>query len=116
MNVKIMIMILVIGLVSSSGATIFAQVAPYIPALGSPLFQLNSGIKIQDIRCQPTFTLVIKSENSHPACVKESTALRLVSLNWGTISQTQNTQVNIEESPISVNNIFAFSFFSKVSN
>ena len=114
MKTKIITIILVLGMVLSSSTTAFAQVAPNIPGLKSPLDQFKSGIKIQDIRCQPAFTLVIKSENSHPACVKESTAQRLVSLNWGTILQTQNKQVVLEENPSSANNNFAFAFFSKI--
>lgn len=114
MKAKIITIILVLVMVLSSITAAFAQVAPDMPGSKSPLDQFNSGIKIQDIRCQPAFTLVIKSENSHPACVKESTAQRLVSLNWGTISQIQNKPVKIEQNPSSANNNFAFAFFSKI--
>lgn len=114
MNATIIAIILVLGMVLSSTTAAFAQVTPNIPGLKSPLDQFNSGIKIQDIRCQPALVLVIKSENGHPACVKESTAQRLVSLNWGIISQIQNKPVVIEQNPSSANNNFAFAFLSKI--
>ena len=81
--------ILILVIASSTAALAFAQVAPYIPGLESPLEQFRSGIKIQDIRCQPTFTLIVKSDNSSPACVRPSTAEKLVERGWGTIPSKQ---------------------------
>lgn len=81
---------------------------------GSPLQQFNAGVAPQNVKCKQDYILVIKSENNHPACVTESTAQRLVSLNWGTISPTQN-MLSVEKSP-AANNNFAFSFLSKVSS
>ena len=81
--------IAILVIASSTAALAFAQVAPYIPGLESPLEQFRSGIKIQDIRCQPTFTLIMKSDNSSPACVRPSTAEKLVERGWGTIPPKQ---------------------------
>jgi|SRR5437867_8452901 len=81
--------IIILVIISSTAALVFAQVAPYIPGLESPLQQFRSGIKIQDIRCQPLFTLIMKSDDGSPACVKPSTAQKLVERGWGTITSKQ---------------------------
>src|SRR6267143_2986858 len=81
--------IVILVIVSSTAALAFAQVAPYIPGLESPLEQFRSGIKIQDIRCQPVFTLIMKSDDNSPACVRSSTAQKLVERGWGTIPSKQ---------------------------
>src|SRR5579885_596934 len=82
---------------------------------GSPLQQFNAGVAPQNVKCKQDYIVVKKSENNHPACVTQSTAQRLVVLNWGTISPTQNI-LSVEKSPASANNNFAFAFLSKVSN
>src|SRR2546428_351068 len=54
-------------------------------SLPSPLKQLKSGIWTQDIKCNKGFELVIKATNAHPACVKPTTATRLLSHGWITL-------------------------------
>ena len=49
----------------------------------SPLKQYEAGVKAQDVKCKSGFELVIKSSNGVPACVKPSTALKLVTWGWG---------------------------------
>jgi hypothetical protein len=49
----------------------------------SPLKQYEAGVKAQDVKCKSGFELVIKSSNGDPACVKPSTASKLVTWGWG---------------------------------
>lgn len=61
---------------------------PWIMGMSSPLQQFRSGVKVQDVKCQPNyFTLIIKSENGYPACVKMDTAQILVERGWAKASQ-----------------------------
>lgn len=48
----------------------------------SPLKQLKSGIAAENIQCKDGFQLVIKAGNDSPACVKPSTAAKLVLRGW----------------------------------
>ncbi len=49
----------------------------------APLKQVESGVAPQEVDCGD-MVLVIKTSTGSPACVKESTAEKLVSLGWGT--------------------------------
>lgn len=53
--------------------------------LMSPLKQIQSGIKLSDTTCKEGFTLMMKLKDSSPACVKPSTAKKLVERGWGTM-------------------------------
>jgi len=109
----IVILLIIVG----TNSTAFAQIGPaWFLDIQSPLKQFKSGLKAQDVRCQPNYypILIIKSENNHPACVTQKTAQRLVDLNWGTISPVQNKLV--PQSQENASNKFAFSFFSQVSS
>ncbi len=90
-----------------------AQISTPIKLTSSPLEQFKSGTPADKIICLQDFTLVIKTENGYPACVRSQTAQRLVELEWGTISTHQNTLV--AQNPSDANNMFAFAFLSKVS-
>ncbi|NHI04618.1 hypothetical protein DYY67_1779 [Candidatus Nitrosotalea sp. TS] len=57
-----------------------------IPETPSPLQQFKSGIKAEDVKCAGGFTLVLKSEDSSPACVKPDTAQKLIERGWGTFT------------------------------
>lgn len=48
----------------------------------SPLKQFKSGIKAENVKCTDGFTLVMKSEDGSPACVKPDTAQILVERGW----------------------------------
>ncbi len=50
----------------------------------SPRHQLNSGVSPNEIQCKPDLILVLNNIDSRPACVSESGADKLESLNWGT--------------------------------
>lgn len=79
---------------------------------GPPLQQVRAGVLEQDVKCGSELTLVIKTSDGSPACVSSKTAQRLVSLNWGTISQVQNKPIQTQNT----DNKFAFSFFSQLSS
>jgi hypothetical protein len=49
----------------------------------APLKQVESGVAPEDVDCGD-MVLIIKSSTGSPACVKSSTADRLVQLGWGT--------------------------------
>ena len=51
-------------------------------SLFPPLKQLKSGIPIGELTCMQGFSLVIKSEDNFPACVKPETAAKLVARGW----------------------------------
>lgn len=48
----------------------------------SPLQQFKSGIMAEAVKCSTDYTLVIKSEDNSPACVKHDTAQKLIELGW----------------------------------
>src|SRR5690348_8509026 len=66
--------------------TVFAEIGkPWMLGLASPLKQFESGVKVQDVKCQPYyFTLIIKSEDGSPKCVKSDTAQKLIERGWAT--------------------------------
>ncbi|MGI0018746.1 MAG: serpin family protein [Nitrosotalea sp.] len=107
---------LMIIILATSGAVqngALADIGTPFKLVSSPLVQFKSGTSIDKIVCPQNFTLVIKTENGHPACVGSQTAQTLVERGWGTISTHQNTLV--VQDPSDANNMFAFAFLSKVS-
>lgn len=54
----------------------------------SPLKQYKAGINLKDIKCEEGLQLIIKSKDLSPACVKPSTANKLVTLGWGKLEST----------------------------
>lgn len=59
-------------------------------SLLSPLKQLKAGISQGQFTCIPGLTLVIKSEDNSPACVKSSTIPKLVERGWTTATSYSN--------------------------
>ncbi|MDE1766771.1 MAG: hypothetical protein KGI27_10950 [Thaumarchaeota archaeon] len=59
--------------------------------LRSPLQQFKSGIKAEDVKCSDGFTLVIKSEDGSPACVKSRSAAVLILHGWA--RQSHNGEI-----------------------
>ena len=47
-----------------------------------PLKQLKSGITLNEIKCKPSYQLVIKLRDGLPACVKETSVARLQMQGW----------------------------------
>lgn len=89
-----------------------AQIGMPFKLINPPLVQFKSGTSLADIICYQQYVLVIKTENSHPACVTAQTAQKLVERNWGTIATNQNK--TILENQDDSNNKFAFLFFSQI--
>ncbi len=56
------------------------------PYTHSPLKQFKSGILANDVKCIDGYTLIIKTEDGSPACVKPETAQKLVARGWGVIT------------------------------
>jgi len=57
---------------------------PNIPKILSPLQQLKSGVTAKSVQCNAGLTLIIKAEDSSPACVTSQTAQTLTARGWGT--------------------------------
>lgn len=55
-----------------------------------PLQQLKSGISTGQFSCMPGLTLVLKSEDNSPACVKSATIPKLVARGWSTAISYSN--------------------------
>lgn len=53
-------------------------------AFQSPRQQLDSGVLPNEIECKPELILVLNNYDSRPACVTETGADKLESINWGT--------------------------------
>ena len=53
--------------------------------LSQPLKQFKSGTLLNEIICKNGFTLLSKTSDNSPACVKPDTAQKLVEHGWGTI-------------------------------
>lgn len=53
------------------------------PVLTSPLKQFKSGIPAQAITCKQGLQSIMKINGGSPACVKPSTASRLIEIGWG---------------------------------
>ncbi len=51
----------------------------------SPLQQFKSGVSAKSVQCGQGFTLIIKQEDSSPACVSSQIAQALVVRGWGTM-------------------------------
>lgn len=79
-----LLMILICSIVLSSilAQSVMAENEQSWNSILSPLKQFRSGIKAQDIQCNPNFILVIKYEDGYPACVMPNTANQLLELGW----------------------------------
>ncbi len=109
-HIVLAVTILMIPLMVSNGA--FADNS--MTSFTSPaLVQFRAGTVAGDTVCIQDMTLVIKSENNHPACVSQSTAQRLVQMGWGTINPQQNKPS--PENPSDANNNFAFSLLGTIT-
>ncbi len=77
--------------------------------VSSPLEQLRFGADSHNVICRQDLQLVIKSEDSSPACVKPDTVNNLVTRGWGKINsemQTLNTPVSNSIRDTSFINLF----------
>jgi hypothetical protein len=55
-----------------------------IPKILPPLQQLKSGVTAKSVQCNAGLTLIIKAEDSSPACVTSQTSQTLIARGWGT--------------------------------
>lgn len=53
----------------------------------APLKQVESGIEPKQVNCGTEMQLIIKNSDGSPACVKSTTAEKLIQLGWGTTPQ-----------------------------
>ena len=88
---KIISLVMIIFSASWSLAGIHSVYAPCtndelscgdIRPLPTPLTQLKLGTQAKDVLCHDGFTLVIKTEDGSPACVKDTSTGRLVRQGW----------------------------------
>lgn len=69
--------------------------------LSSPLKQIKSGIAINDVKCSNGFSLVFKSLDNFPACVRPSSAKALVAIGWA----KDNTMVGMADKGTEMKNV-----------
>ncbi len=92
-----------------------------------PLKQVQNGVAPNDVACKENFNLIFKSSDHSPACVKSSTAEKLIKRNswvssWmggivSTSSSTDTTSMTKKyASLVDSNNQFAFDFYSEITN
>ncbi|MFB5631517.1 MAG: hypothetical protein ACE5RN_08000 [Nitrosopumilaceae archaeon] len=96
MNSKFtMVLVLsIIAVLFSANITVFADVAP-------PKKQLNADISIEDVICNEGFIVLIKISTGNPACVKPTTAEKLIKRGWAmTIAQGIIDAAKIQKNPI----------------
>lgn len=67
-----------------------------------PLKQIQSGIMLQDIKCNQGLALVIKAENSVPACIRPATEQRLLDHGWVTLTKFETTHQIINQTKVAV--------------
>ena len=63
----------------------------YIP---TPLGQYRFGVSAQNVYCLTEYTLVIKSEDGSPACVKSNTVSILIERGWANNQQSSSKSTN----------------------
>lgn len=68
----------------------------------SPLQQFKSGITATNVKCADGFTLVIKSEDGSPACVKPDTANILRERGWATNVPQTNQVTGVKFNPFGI--------------
>ncbi len=102
-----------------------AEVEDIVP-IDSPLKQFKSGIDAKDVVCKEGLQLVIKSKIGSPACVKPSSATKLVLWGWaGNVDQHPNPiDTTPDETPdttpksinevVNLNNMLGFEIYSNL--
>lgn len=48
-----------------------------------PIKQVNNGVPVNEVICKEGLELIFKSTNGSPACVKPTTAMKLIERGWG---------------------------------
>lgn len=65
-------------------ATIVSTGRPVTNTIDSPLQQLKSGIKSEDVQCDINFQLILKGSDNSPACIKSSDVSEFILRTWAT--------------------------------
>jgi hypothetical protein len=86
--------------------TYFAENYPFIPQkLESPLNQFKSGIAANDVKCEQSLQLVIKSEDDSPACVTSETSKALAERGWSINPKSTIMHVELDQPHYPPNNL-----------
>ena len=87
-----------------------------------PLKQISEGNIPENVICKDNYELIFKSTDNSPACVKETTAVKLFERGWAikseNIPKTQEPKLPSETESFDVigaNNQFAINFYSQIS-
>lgn len=92
-------MISLLGLAAYSITPVHGEPAKLIMTPISPLKQYKTGTSLNDIQCAQGLQLIIKSSNNSPACVRPSTADRLVALGWGRPADNNTSSSDDQSTP-----------------
>ena len=79
------IIIIAIAVVLLIPIPVFAPSHPEYVGFEKPLIQIMYGIVPEAVKCNEELVLILKYSDESPACVKPSTADKLVERGWGTI-------------------------------
>jgi hypothetical protein len=82
-------------LVLLGNSVIFASYAQQ--EIQSPLKQFQSGIALEDVKCNNGFQLIGKSNDGSPACVTSDTFTKLIDWGWGYDPSKQVVILNIKD-------------------
>jgi len=87
-----------------------------------PLKQISSGIAPENVICKNNYEIIFKSSDKSPACVKPSTAEKLIERGWGVMpsQSSSETPVNISDNvdfskTTNANNQFAFDYYTQIN-
>lgn len=82
-------------------ALVLSPSLPSISAAGhevmSPRQQMKAGVDAEDVECKEGLVLMIRATNGAPACVKESTSMKLSTAGWGTVIEQEEEAMMEEE-------------------
>ena len=79
------VIIIIITIVLLIPPSVFASSHPEHVEFEKPLMQIIHGIVPEAVKCNEELDLILKYSDGSPACVKSSTADKLVERGWGTI-------------------------------
>lgn len=90
--IAISLLVLVIHEVNAQNGNVLEEnmtISKHLAHMEYPLEQFKSGTPASDVKCNDGFTLILKSENGSPACVKPDTVQILIERGWGTLRGIQ---------------------------
>jgi len=82
--------------ISEQEESIPEQMASHLP----PLKQISSGTLPENVTCKESLVLIFKATDNSPACVKQSTAQKLLERGWTELGhQVSETEVGTGNNP-----------------